>query len=127
RQVCENIAPFAIVPAPPRAPAEPIPQGDRLLRLWNDFQKSRAIQRLDSRELKNHLPELARVLAAKHRELARWGRSGKFHSFLREHQIPRQTAYRLIRKFVKCEKTKDISCTNLSGTRGPWPRWGPRQ
>ncbi|MGH9486460.1 MAG: hypothetical protein ACRD04_02570 [Terriglobales bacterium] len=81
-------------PSPPENPS-----------LWPELCASRRAQRLLSRQLRPHWADLADQIDRMHRQLAHSGRSGAFHAWLKAHDIPRRSAYRLLKiKGLNCAK-----------------------
>ncbi|MGH9486596.1 MAG: hypothetical protein ACRD04_03290 [Terriglobales bacterium] len=90
--------------------AAPYPPPSEIPNLWPDLRQASRDQRQASRNLRPHLAELAELLLRKHQELAHPGRSGAFHAWLKANDIPRQSAYRLL-------KINDLSCTKCDPAR----------
>ncbi|HUO18116.1 MAG TPA: hypothetical protein VMX38_24290 [Verrucomicrobiae bacterium] len=71
-----------------------------IIQLWQvhrDFQTSIKHQ---TREFRSLRTELGKHLAEMKQVLARPGRNGRWSMFLKEHQIPRATADRLVQKYI---------------------------
>ncbi|MGH9468485.1 MAG: hypothetical protein ACRD1Y_14115 [Terriglobales bacterium] len=94
------------------APASATAQGGGTLRSFSEAGRlARREQRTTSRLLRPHLPALAQLLLRKQAELAHAGRSSGFSAWLKAHNIPRQSAYRLLNKFSNPAPIKDVICT----------------
>lgn len=74
---------------------------DQIVQLWQVHRDYQTSIKHQAQEFRNLRTELGKYLAEMKQMLARPGRNGQWSTFLKEHQIPRATADRLVQKQLR--------------------------